>query len=689
MGAYLSSPVTDKISSDKACTEFTYGASSMQGWRISQEDAHNCLPDFDSDKSTSLFAVYDGHGGAEVAQYCALHLPNCIKETEQYKKGELGEGLVEAFLKFDAQLVEENVIKELKALAGEDENEEEEEDGDPVGHGEADVLRAEADLPLDELLAKYQTITGNASNKALRKREAFQSPVVRARSDGAGSSKADTDGEAAPCSSRDNAADASDNSDGPSPSSFRDRLTNGLADNENNLNKEKELQDSQKSESGEDKDCTGDPASVNCAKPSGSSNSSHGPVPTDSKDSGLCEGSNAGPSSSKDIADTSCSGATSSPCDASSSAPCGSSSGVSSNSSAGHSTCSSSSAADEPASKSDEQPIGSSSSEATDDADEAGPSGSGCGSSGAGGSGGGNAGCGLNNEVDMDDDSDDDDPDEEYEWQEDSEDEDDEEEDEEDDVEGMDGSEEPMMDMSNEEPGSDSGCTACVVLLHKNHLVVANAGDSRCVLCRNGKAVDLSFDHKPEDDPERTRIEKAGGKVTADGRVNGGLNLSRAIGDHFYKRKEELPPEEQMITALPDIKEMTVEAEDQFFVVACDGIWNYMSSQEVVDFVAERLKDLEKRNKPSSICEELFDHCLAPNTYGDGTGCDNMTCIIVVLNADGTACAAGDCMPPSKRSAGDDVSTENTEKRPRVEDSGSVSVADVNEGTASEKHTGD
>lgn len=59
---------------------------------------------------------------------------------------------------------------------------------------------------------------------------------------------------------------------------------------------------------------------------------------------------------------------------------------------------------------------------------------------------------------------------------------------------------------------------------------MANAGDSRCVLCRNGKAVDLSFDHKPEDDLERTRIEKAGGKVTADGRVNGGLNLSRAIG---------------------------------------------------------------------------------------------------------------------------------------------------------------
>ena len=82
------------------------------------------------------------------------------------------------------------------------------------------------------------------------------------------------------------------------------------------------------------------------------------------------------------------------------------------------------------------------------------------------------------------------------------------------------------------QPGSDSGCTAVVALLRKDELVVANAGDSRCVLCRDGRAIDLSVDHKPEDDDERKRIEAAGGKVTADGRVNGGLNLSRAIGGY-------------------------------------------------------------------------------------------------------------------------------------------------------------
>lgn len=84
-------------------------------------------------------------------------------------------------------------------------------------------------------------------------------------------------------------------------------------------------------------------------------------------------------------------------------------------------------------------------------------------------------------------------------------------------------------------PGSSSGCTAVVALLKDNELFVANAGDSRCVVCRDGKAMDMSFDHKPEDKEELERIRNAGGRVTLDGRVNGGLNLSRAIGDHAYK----------------------------------------------------------------------------------------------------------------------------------------------------------
>merc|ERR1719278_1371032 len=78
----------------------------------------------------------------------------------------------------------------------------------------------------------------------------------------------------------------------------------------------------------------------------------------------------------------------------------------------------------------------------------------------------------------------------------------------------------------NEEPGNDSGCTAVVALLRGNELFVANAGDSRCVVCRDGKAIEMSFDHKPEDTPERERIENAGGKVTPDGREGKAIEMS-------------------------------------------------------------------------------------------------------------------------------------------------------------------
>jgi len=187
------------------------------------------------------------------------------------------------------------------------------------------------------------------------------------------------------------------------------------------------------------------------------------------------------------------------------------------------------------------------------------------------------------------------------------------------------------------EVGKDSGTTAIVALVHNNKLFVANVGDSRCVLCRNGASLDLSVDHKPEDEIEKNRIEAAGAKVTDDGRVNGGLNLTRALGDHTYKQNKDIPPEEQAITALPDITETELTKDDDFMVLACDGIWNVMTSDEVIDFVKERLTANTKsdnKTKLSEICEELFDRCIAPDTENDGTGCDNMTCMIVRFKHD-------------------------------------------------------
>jgi serine/threonine protein phosphatase PrpC len=99
-----------------------------------------------------------------------------------------------------------------------------------------------------------------------------------------------------------------------------------------------------------------------------------------------------------------------------------------------------------------------------------------------------------------------------------------------------------------------AGCTAIVAVLIGRTLTVANAGDSRAVLCRaGGRAEPLSFDHKPNQDREMARIGKAGGFVNQFGRVNGNLNLSRSIGDLKYKQMPGLTPAEQMITAEPDI----------------------------------------------------------------------------------------------------------------------------------------
>ena len=101
--------------------------------------------------------------------------------------------------------------------------------------------------------------------------------------------------------------------------------------------------------------------------------------------------------------------------------------------------------------------------------------------------------------------------------------------------------------------GNGTGCTANVVLMTPTKIYCANAGDSRAALCKGGKTVQLSFDHKPESPEEEKRIVKAGGTIQM-GRVNGGLNLTRSFGDFDYKRKEGFGYDEQMITCKPDVK---------------------------------------------------------------------------------------------------------------------------------------
>ena len=174
------------------------------------------------------------------------------------------------------------------------------------------------------------------------------------------------------------------------------------------------------------------------------------------------------------------------------------------------------------------------------------------------------------------------------------------------------------------------GCTAVVALFQGSRLYVANAGDSRCVLGRAGKAVDMSLDHKPDLPEELARIRMAGACVI-EGRVNGNINLSRSLGDLEYKNAHSLSPERQAVTAYPDVQMIVLAPDDDFIVLCCDGIWDILSSQDCVDFIYQRLgaKTLKE------IAEDICDRCLAHTTSEfEGRGCDNMTVVLVTWNKD-------------------------------------------------------
>uniref|UniRef100_A0A6I8RXF2 Protein phosphatase 1G n=1 Tax=Xenopus tropicalis TaxID=8364 RepID=A0A6I8RXF2_XENTR len=477
------------------------------------QDAHNCIPELDSE--TAMFSVYDGHGGEEVALYCAKYLPEVIKSQKAYKDGKLQKALEDAFLAIDQKLTQEEVIKELAQMAGRPINDhdcgkEKVADEDDVDNEEAALLHEEATMTIEELLTRYgQNCAKTPRTKAGGQAEEKKGPE------------------------EEETKEVSVNGDLDS--------TGGDCQKKNGKSEGKVTASVGVSSSGEAGGSTSSPK-AGCLRPKGL----HANEPVSSSTG------EAGPS------------------------------------------CSSSPTKPQPTSKS----------KFFEDSEES----------------------EAEEEEDSEECSEEDYSSEEAE---------NEEEDEEDSEDAEEEEDEEMMlpgMAGKEEPGSDSGTTAVVALIRGKQLIVANAGDSRCVVSEGGKALDMSYDHKPEDELELARIKNAGGKVTMDGRVNGGLNLSRAIGDHFYKRNKNLPPEEQMISALPDIKVVTLSEEHEFMVLACDGIWNVMSSQEVVDFVHEKIESQLQKGETlslTSIVEELLDQCLAPDTSGDGTGCDNMTCIII------------------------------------------------------------
>lgn len=166
----------------------------------------------------------------------------------------------------------------------------------------------------------------------------------------------------------------------------------------------------------------------------------------------------------------------------------------------------------------------------------------------------------------------------------------------------------------------NAGCTSCVCLITKDSIYCSNSGDSRSILVnKSGKVTELSYDHKPDNDGEMRRIKAAGGYVE-DGRVQGIIAVSRAIGDWEYKNPKLLEQLEKkrplkkkkseaistsssvtggpyrnideakkhQVSSFPDIKKVDIKPDHDFIIVACDGIWDVFTNEQAAKFVRQR-----------------------------------------------------------------------------------------------------
>lgn len=193
---------------------------------------------------------------------------------------------------------------------------------------------------------------------------------------------------------------------------------------------------------------------------------------------------------------------------------------------------------------------------------------------------------------------------------------------------------------------SYQGSTALVVVIHQNAydgtrtIISANVGDSRAILGQNKQAIDLTRDHKPNDEVERNRVVQLGGTVDWCGkvdrlgkpvertgvyRINGNLALSRSIGDRS---------ERPWVSSEVDIKLHTIEEDDDadsFILLASDGLWDVMSSQEVVSYVHQVLDNTPKSHKDElrkSMAKDVAEEALRRGSS------DNITVTIIWLNGE-------------------------------------------------------
>jgi len=195
-----------------------------------------------------------------------------------------------------------------------------------------------------------------------------------------------------------------------------------------------------------------------------------------------------------------------------------------------------------------------------------------------------------------------------------------------------------------------SGTTCTALLVAPNHYFFINCGDSRGMLTKSNESVSFSTtDHKPTNDAERERIVKAGGLVMTQ-RINGSLAVSRALGDFDYKQDMERKATEQLVSPEPDVHEVARDAaRDQFICLACDGIFDVFSNEELSNYITSRLKVSQKYDM---ITAEIVDTSLHKGSK------DNMSVILIAL----PACVKEDPSAKEAESKLNQLLKEETEK---------------------------
>lgn len=159
-----------------------------------------------------------------------------------------------------------------------------------------------------------------------------------------------------------------------------------------------------------------------------------------------------------------------------------------------------------------------------------------------------------------------------------------------------------------------SGTTATMVLVLKDLFVIANTGDSRTLLCRNGGLHFATTDHNPGNETEDDRILAAGGnihttpskhKVIMDPEAYTNLAVSRTLGDFGFKTSPKISAGEQIVSPVPDVTVLDRDHRtDEFLLLASDGIYKSLSNSEVIGFVQRQLSITDDLTK---ICHNLIE----------------------------------------------------------------------------------